>query len=374
MATQHTSRATSTNTGAKVTYIKTRDLRFDPKNPRFYRLNDASKEEEIIDEMLDEEGVQDLMLSIGQKGYFEGEPLVVVSKTGRAPFIVVEGNRRLAAAKLLNGQIPAPKRRATSISQIQEEAEESDFPVELPCLIYADRKEVLRYLGYRHITGIKEWDSLSKAKYLSELREQFYDDLSLPRQMKALANDIGSRSDYVAQLLTALNLYITAEDKKFFNLPIRDSDVEFSYLTTALNYSNICTWLGLDGKGDVEMQGLRQDNLKKAFSWFFAKNQDGVTVIGESRRLAELSAIVTSKNAVKVLENSKSIDEAYLFTDGPQKALETVLEQAIERVATAWRMVPEISNLTKPHMSLAQNLFDEAKQLRATMSNRFEDQ
>lgn len=374
MATQQSAAATRTTNDRKVSFIKTKDLRFDPKNPRFYRLNDASKDSEVIEEMLDEEGVQDLMLSIGQKGYFEGEPLIVVSKTGAAPFIVVEGNRRLAAVKLLNQQLLPPKRRSTSIKQIRDEAEAQNFPVELPCLIYSDRKEVLRYLGYRHITGIKEWDSLSKAKYLSELREEFYKNLDLPKQMKALANDIGSRSDYVSQLLTALSLYITASEKKFFNLPIREEDIEFSYITTALNYSSICVWLGLDSKGDVEMEGLKAENLKKAFSWFFAKDQDGFTVIGETRQLAEFASIVKSRDAIKVLERSKKLEEAYLYTDGPQKALETVLEQAVERVSTAWRMIPEITSLSKAHLSLVQTLFDESKQLRATVSNRYEDQ
>lgn len=379
MATNNPSRRRILNntydgTGAVVTTIKTEQLEFDPENPRFYRLNDASSETQVIDEMLDEEGVTDLMLSIGQKGYFEGEPLLVVSPSGAAPFIVVEGNRRLAAVKLLNGEIQPPNRRRKSIDRIREEAEEADFPTELPCLIYKERREVLRYLGYRHITGIKEWDALSKAKYLSELRNEFYNDYDLRAQMKALANDIGSRSDYVAQLLTALALYVKAENtKKFFGLPITAQDIEFSYLTTALNYSNICEWLGLEGKGDVEMENLKADNLKRAFSWFFSKNQDGHTVLGETRNLQDLASIVRSKRAVAVLESSKNLSEAYLYTDGPQKALETVLEQALEKVATVWRMLPETSAITSIHNELARQLSDEAKQVRTAIMNRLEE-
>lgn len=54
----------------KIVEIETNKLDFDPKNPRFFRLNDASNAATVIEEMLDDESVHDLMLSIGQQGYF----------------------------------------------------------------------------------------------------------------------------------------------------------------------------------------------------------------------------------------------------------------------------------------------------------------
>ncbi len=363
----------SASEGARVTHIATTDLEFDPENPRFYRLNNGSTSD-VIEEMLDEEGVQDLMLSIGQKGYFEGEPLLVVSKSGKAPFTVVEGNRRLAAVKLLNREIPPPARRSSSVAQIRSEAAKRDFPKKLPCLIYSDRKQVLRYLGYRHITGIKEWDSLSKAKYLSELKDKFYPTLEQSAQMKSLAADIGSRSDYVGQLLTALNLYITAEtSKRFFGLPITAQNVEFSYLTTALNYSSICKWLGLESKNDVDMEGLKVENLKRAFGWFFVKDLQGRTVIGETRQLSEFAAIVKSPRATAVLVETRRLDEAYLYTDGPQQALETALQQALDKVSTVWRMLPDIAAITNAHLELAKQVADESRQVRNAIQSKLED-
>lgn len=380
MATKKTSTGQTVSTrnapptGGVVTFLQTSDLTFDPDNPRFYRLNNPGSVAEVIEEMLDQEGVQDLMLSIGQKGYFAGEPLLVVSKTGTAPFIVVEGNRRLAAVKLLSGELKPTDRRRKSISIIQDEALETSFPEGLPCLIYTERSEVLRYLGYRHITGIKEWDALSKAKYLSELQTAFYPDLDLSDQLKALAKDIGSRSDYVGQLLTALELYTRAEStKRFFGLPIGPADVEFSYITTALNYSNICKWLGLNNKIDVAMDGINLENLKRAFGWFFSKDALGRTVLGESRNLAELASIVTSKSAVKVLEKTGDLSEAYLYTDGPQQALETAMQQAQDRIMTVWRMVPSTDQITSTHLNLAEKMAEDTRLIRNTLRDKVED-
>lgn len=349
-------------TPGKIQYISTSELFFDPENPRFYRLNDPTSVSAVIEEMLDDEGAQDLMLSIGQKGYFEGEPLLIaLDADGRR--IVVEGNRRLAATKLLNRELEPPKRRSNSITLIRDEAI-VDPPTELPCIEYKSRAEVLRYLGYRHITGVKEWDSLSKAKYLMQLRDQFYFELSTREQLKGLANDIGSKPAYVGKLLTALALYTKAEDQKFFGLPIKKDDVEFSYLTTALNYNNIVEWLGLESGSSNNIDELDENNLKLAFSWMFAKDQHGNTILGESRNLREMACIVSSPDAVKALEVTGNLEEAYLYTDGPQSALKKAMEEAQVKLKTIWSMLPHARPLTDEHATMSQSLFEDVRDIR----------
>lgn len=364
--------ATAVHNPGKIKYIATKDLSFDSENPRFYRLNDPGSVESVIEEMLDDESAQDLMLSIGQKGYFEGEPLLVARATdGR--MIVVEGNRRLAATKLLNRELEPPKRRRASIEIIRNEAVVTP-PTELPCIEYPQRKDVLRYLGYRHITGVKEWDSLSKAKYLAQLRDDFYKDEARAQQLKSLANDIGSKPSYVGKLLTALSLYIRAEEEKFFGLPVRPDDIEFSYLTTALNYNPIIQWLGLENGTDIDMPKLNGDNLQRAFAWMFAKDQQGRTILGESRYLSEMASIVQSEAAIKVLEETGRLAEAYLYTDGPQAALQKVMEEANLKLRTIWNMLPTTRPLSKAHLGMAQSLSDDARDIRNYIRDKMDDE
>lgn len=353
-----------------VQRLFSKDLAFDPNNPRFYRLNSHTTDEAVIDEMLDDEGVQDLIASIGQKGYFEGEPLLVTREGGK--LIVVEGNRRLAAVKLLNRELEPPSRRKASIEQLRNEAVVIP-PTELPCIEYPTRRDVMRYLGYRHITGIKEWDSLSKARYLADIRREFYPNLDHVDQMKSLAKDIGSRPDYVGQLLTALGLYIAAEQDNFFELPMTAKNVEFSYLTTALNYRNITEWLGLDGRTDIDMPNLNKDNLKRVFSWMFPKDQQGRTIIGESRNIDQLADIVSSSAAIEVLERTSRLSEAYLYSEGPQQALITAMTQAQERIQTVWNMLPNTSPLTRQHLELSEKLAEDARMIRGYLREKLED-
>ncbi len=359
-------------TPQKIKFIPTSRLHFDPENPRFYRLNDKTSVEAVIEEMFDDEGVQELMLSIGQKGYFEGEPLLITTDK-HEKWIVVEGNRRLAATKLLNGEIIPPKRRSSSVKLIRDEVQHTP-PTELPCIVYPTRREVLRYLGYRHITGIKQWDSLSKARYLAQLRDEFYPNLEKQAQLKALANDIGSKSDYVGKLLTALSLYQRAEHKKFFNLPIREDDVEFSLLTTALFYKPLYTWLGLDSSSDIEMTNLKEDNLKNAFSWMFPKDQQGRTILGESRNLTELACIVQSGDAVTVLKDTGRLSEAFLYTDGPQEALQTAMEQADERLRVIWNMLQKTRPFLEAHADTADVLFDRTRDVRKYIREKLDEE
>jgi len=356
----------------EVQMIPTAKLEFDPDNPRFYRLKNTHDVHLIVEKMLDVENLPDLMRSIGQKGYFLGEPLLVVKQLRTENYIVVEGNRRLAAVKLLNGEISPPQRRKNSVAEIISGITESP-PFELPCLVFADQKDVLRDLGYRHITGIHEWDSLSKAKYLFKLRETFYYSLPRNEQLRAMANDVGSGPASVAQLLTGLALYEKAENSGFFGLPIEPKDVEFSYITTALNYKSISTWLGLESRTDMDVSNLELGNLKNIFAWMFSKDQQARTILGETRNLKKMAAIVASPEAVRVLIDKGDLDEAYLHSDGPENALELAMSQADQKLRIVWNMLLERQVITGKHLSQAEELADTAKSIRNILRDKLED-
>src|SRR5262249_17480373 len=145
------------------------------------------------------------------QGYFQAEPLLVVPRnpaktdTGRDDFIVVEGNRRLAAVRLLLDPESAPARQR-SVQQVVDEA--GDVPESLPVIVFSERAATLDYLGFRHVTGVKAWAPLAKARYLSELYQaRRKRRMSRQAALKDIALTIGSRSDYVAKLLTTLAVY-----------------------------------------------------------------------------------------------------------------------------------------------------------------------
>lgn len=107
--------------------------------------------------------ITELMTAIAENDYFPGEPIIVVpDKTGG--YTVVEGNRRLTALRLLKD--PSLYPRNARVREISENAKYR--PDTVPCVIFDRREDVVNYLGYRHISGVKQWEPLAKARYIGQ--------------------------------------------------------------------------------------------------------------------------------------------------------------------------------------------------------------
>jgi len=315
-----------------IQYLALEDLLFDPDNPRFPSTVRGTNEDEVIEWMLKDATIVELMSSIGEKGYFPGEPLLVVPAKKANKYLVVEGNRRLCAVKLLND----PSLAASKKKSVQQASSEAKFhPTELPVLTYKTRDEILDYLGYRHITGIKEWDALAKAKYLEQLfnREK---KGKISERFKNLAKAIGSKPNYVARLLTGLNVFTEIADNDFFNIEELDEEtIDFSILVTALSYKDLTGFLGLKASDDPTLPGLNKRRLKELTEWLFEKIDGKRTRLGESRELKKLSAVVKSPKALEAFRSGQSLGDAVLLTGEPTAVFRTSVNNSKAQLQTA---------------------------------------
>lgn len=309
--------------------IKLKELHFDPENPRLPMHLRYAPEDEVLDYLLLECNLIELMLSIGQQGFFIGEPLLVVKKDDG--YIVVEGNRRLGALKLLQKSAvsnvkPAQVRRVQDESTIQ--------PDLIPSLIFEKREEILTYLGYRHITGIQPWDALAKARYLRQLRTRIPNEHA--EAHKILAKEIGSKAPTVAKLLTGLTLIDKARDLGILSeLKLKEEEIPFSLLTTGIGYENICRFIGIENSSDVEANNINESNFKEFLTWAFVKNSGSATVLGESRNFDKLARIVGNDQALKELRRGTPIEAADLYTSGPLEAVRKLMLEAEHRINSA---------------------------------------
>ena len=319
----------------KVSLIEVSQFDFDPENPRFFDVANGALNTDgpALARMLREENLEELVGSIGQQGFFPGEPLLVTphpSVPGR--HIVVEGNRRLAALRVLAGLLPQDTLIPPSLLDLKASA--THQPTAVECFVFPARRDVLKYLGFRHISGPRRWEPLAKARYLADLIRNFYSTLDLEQQLRAVARDIGSRRDYVAQLLTALNLYERARNQNFYGLQrVNEQDIGFSLLSTALSYADIVKFLNLPRRDAVDVGSVNDQHAKELFSWMFAQDHRGETVLGESRRLKTLAAVVSSSQALVELRRSGNLDQAYVYTSGPGEAFAQRLEAAEKAIA-----------------------------------------
>ena len=317
-----------------IDYLPLNCLRFDPLNPRLPSTVVGSNERAVLDYLLKEEALIELMGSIGELGYFAGEPLLVSpSDTEENVYWVIEGNRRFASVKLLNHPELAS---TTNKLGVQAASKEAKFkPVELPAVVYPTRKSILDYLSYRHITGIKAWNPLQKAKYLSQLRDQVL-QMPLGEQFRSLAKSIGTRSDYVARLLTGYGIYKEISDHDFYNIPrLDETSLSFSVLTTALTYSNIRQFIGLESNDDPTVPTLKKPELKELTDWMFRPNSENKTRLGDSRNLKYLSEVVANEKAIAAFRNGTPLISAKDLTQEPSSLFRLSISQSRTKLITA---------------------------------------
>ena len=83
------------------------NLQLDPKNPRIPHSGEDLSQPELIADLVENEKVYDLAKSIADNGYYPIEALIIVQENKEK--LVLEGNRRLAALKLLISPEAAPE-------------------------------------------------------------------------------------------------------------------------------------------------------------------------------------------------------------------------------------------------------------------------
>jgi hypothetical protein len=343
-----------------IEWVQLANLEFDPENPRLPSSLNGSNRRAVLEWMLEDASLIELMGSVGAQGYFPGEPLLTVHSNGQ--YRVVEGNRRLAAAILLSDPGAAPA-RTKAVRLAAQEAKHK--PPSLPVLNFGGRNEILDYLGYRHVTGIKEWDPLAKARYVRQLVERA-DQEGASVDMAQIARRIGSRRDYVEKLLAGLRVHEHVAERSYFGLEgVDQAAIDFSVLTTALSYESISQFVGLKTGSDRESP-LNDENLQDLIDWSY-RPRHGRTVLGESRNLRKLADVVKADHAVQALRAGASLDAAAELSEDPSVVFTEAVRAAGGNIATARSQVDQIAPLKQADMDLVDEVSEAAASLQSAV-------
>jgi hypothetical protein len=317
------------------------NLKLDPFNPRLPEDVQGKTEENICYSLYRFFDTEELAYSMSENGYFDEEPLVAIpenlpnvfenftyeefnksqeySKFINDPtttFIVVEGNRRLSTIKLLLESELRTKLKIRNFPEISSEVEE-DISI-LPVIIYPNRKEVLPYLGVRHISGIKKWEPYAKARYVAKMVEQGF-------SIDAIQKQVGDRSNSARKIYLCYQLIEVA--KYEFDLNTEKAENLFSYLLLASGQGSIKEYLGIekriqDVNLDKPVPSNKLENLKNLFSWLFGEGKEVMPVIKESRDItSKLSPVLRIPEATEYLKHTRDLSEAYERSDGEDELL-----------------------------------------------------
>jgi len=315
---------------AEFKRIPFKDLELDPHNPRLPKSMGSKTEKEIINFFLSDASLLELMLAIGKNGFFEGEQLLVIPHNTK--YLVIEGNRRLSAVKLLH----EPSLAEIYKSKVDLIIKESDyFPPEIPCLIFKEKDEILKYLGFRHITGIKSWKLLEKARYMAKLKEDFYHSEPIHNASREIAKMIGSRKDYVLRVLVGYELYEIIDKNNFYQIKdLNDTTFYFNYLADSLSRSNIELFLGVDIENENPTKNINFNNLKEWTNWLFNKELPN-KIIGDSEHLNLLNKVIDSPIALEVFRSGEKLFRAIEFTNEIDVQFEKAIRESINQLEKA---------------------------------------
>jgi len=315
--------------------IEISNLKLDLLNPRLPKSKQDKDEKSTIEFMLLEAATLELMMAIGENDFFAGELLLVVpDKKDDKNYIVVEGNRRLTAVKLLSDPTLSSVKKE-SIKKICLEA--TYKPKRVPCLVFEDKEEILKYLGFRHITGIKAWRLLEKARYLSDLKESEFKDDGFLKACREIAKIIGSSSSYIRRLLTGLELYKKVEDEGFYSIKgLNDTRFHLNYFVDSLNKENIRNFIGVDFNVDNPISRLKENKLKLITHWWFDKTEGQPRVLGDSSGLKMLNKVIANPMALKAFrDDGVTIKDAFELTGEIDVMFRKEIEKSLASIQNA---------------------------------------
>ena len=246
----------------KPQMVRLEQVYLDPNNPRLEVLKRVPvPDEKLIEprsqqrclEQLENFGLKDLRDSISTSGFCTIDR-VVLRRLDEDKYIVVEGNRRVAALQVLledhsKGRIELGESILPGILQFEALVYEGDNP---------DIAWVIQ--GFRHAPqAIKEWEDFSKAKFFAELERKG----KKPSEI-AKAFSVRPRAD-VANLIRSYYGFQQAKEDEDYGERLKPSD-HFGFFSQVIfpKLELRDKWLNWD---DNERRFGNTENLNKFLCW-----------------------------------------------------------------------------------------------------------
>ena len=360
-------------TTATIEQMAVSDLMFDFKNPRLPEsgLTNSSTETDVIAELWKKMDVRELMMSIAASGFFRHEPLIVAQEDGKN--VVIEGNRRLAAVKILTDPAVAAD-LGGDVPSISEAAK--DALRELP-VIFGTRAEAWHHLGFKHVNGPAMWSSYAKARYVAEVHR------NIGVTLEDIAKQIGDTHRTVQRLFRGLMVIEQAERMQVFHREDRwRNHFSFSHLYTGLNYPGIGEFIGLDPETIGERDPVppeKKKQLGELFLWIYGSKRQKTPPVIETQNphLRQLESVVSSREALAALRDSNNLEVAFEVSRPSSTVFEESLlaskrslQKARGLLSTGYDGSEQLLRIADSVAELANDLFEEMSRKGSRRSRR----
>ncbi|MBI4658342.1 MAG: ParB N-terminal domain-containing protein [Verrucomicrobia bacterium] len=314
----------------KPQHVDLDSLEFDPENPRTLELLGRDASQGRIEEFLlgGEMKARDLVPSFIANGYIPYEPLIVRPRKAKNQFVVVEGNRRLAALRSMRDSDDPEERSAFADHQLSR----------VPCLVFeGDERQLLAYLGLRHLSKTKDWTTAAKGAFVERvLRASKERD---PGAKLREAGRLTNTSTSALRLTLLTRRLFERADALGLSLPNTGADREttFWHLGDAVRRSNTKSYLRLEENPDPLLAPTYdEDRFEKLITWLYGNPKSKQSpLISSIRDIPDLNSCLGDPRSIRALENGESLQEALEELEAAGATVAAHLERAKKSVQRA---------------------------------------
>ncbi len=289
----------------KQLFLHVGELLLDTQNPRFGSKNKAQTQEDLALKLEMGFDIITVAESIARNGFFANEPLIVIESDIEGKYTVIEGNRRFTALLALTSE--EIRSRMFQSERLAELAMNSVFTSSdpIPCTLVENRELIAPILGFRHISGIMEWQPLAQAVFVAKLIDE--DGYSF----ETVAEVVGKPKSEIAGMYRN-----QAIAKQAAEVGMNTSGLEksFSSLTVAMSSPGIRSFINAPLGSNVEpgMKPIPQDsysNLKELLAFLFG-DENREPVIKDTREINRLGKVIQNQTGLEALRSTWSLAEA----------------------------------------------------------------
>jgi hypothetical protein len=219
----------------------------------------------------------DVAESISTRGYFPNEPLLAVKEADK--FIVVEGNRRLAALKALREPGLLDGALGRQIERLSRRIRDPNEIASVPVTVAPSRRATDRQIAGRHVgTPVLAWQAENRASFILDKLAEGYDNDELHDELGFSIADIQKARQTRAIADMARSLDLPDEIKAKLDNPRAKL---FSTIERVFESSVGRQYLKVEPSAD---DGLRGTTSKAEFVEAFAKLVTDVALGKQSSR------------------------------------------------------------------------------------------
>lgn len=291
-------------------------LSFDYDNPRLITGDELNTRDDksIICALREIAALDELIQSICTNKYLNLEPLIVLGEES-GPFTVLEGNRRLAAIKLIKDRNLARECKVSLPENIRQDVIQSIQKVSVWRV--AERTDAQAFIGFKHINGPHRWDAYAKARFVADWYKK---DKSSGLTIELIARQLGDDNDTIRAYVGAILILEQAESEGIFDIKDRFNRgrFAFSHLYTALGRKEYQDFLGLSKGWNVNPNERPIDQnkipkLKEVLIYLYGSKQDNLQskIKSQNPDLKYVGEVLVHPVALEKLRGGTELSIAY---------------------------------------------------------------